>query len=147
MEDKINGSARAADGTFWMQPHRRFPTDGRQQRSVDRLLDLVHGFETVFPYTANPSLEVALRAIHDARERLDEIEYEAVAVARGARWSWRDIGRTLDMTGSAAYKRFARDRAQRETPARKWSWALRALEHGPLGLEEIQEDVFTEGLR
>jgi len=106
--DTIKGSARAPDGTFWMLPHRQFPTDGRQRRSIDRLLDLVHRYEKVLPYTANPSLEVTLRAIHEARKKLDEIEYEAVAVARGAHWSWRDIAKVLGMSVSAARKRFAR---------------------------------------
>jgi len=103
MEDKINGSARASDGTFWMQPHRRFPTDGREHRSFDRLLELVHSFEKVLPYTANPSIEIVLAAIRDARKRLDEIEYEAVALARGAQWSWRDIAGVLGMSASRAH--------------------------------------------
>src|SRR5687767_13386927 len=116
MDENINGAARAADGTFWMQPSRGFPTDGREPRPIDRLLDLVHRYEKVLPYTANPSIEVVLRAVVEARQHLDEIEYEAVAVARGAHWSWRDVGTALGMSGSAAYKRYARPEPMRQVP-------------------------------
>jgi hypothetical protein len=43
--DAINGSARAPDGCFWMQPDRRFPTDGRAHRSHERLYDLIRRYD------------------------------------------------------------------------------------------------------
>ena len=121
MDDDINGAARATDGTFWMHPHRRFPTDGRESRSFDRLLDIVHRYENVLPHTTNPSIDAMLRAIREARKHLDEIEYEAVAVARGAHWSWRDIGDALEMTGSGAHRRFARTRVTADCEP-MWKW-------------------------
>jgi hypothetical protein len=122
VNESINGSARAPDGTFWMLPQRQFPTDGRAPRSIDRLLDLVHRYEKLLPYAANPSIEVALRAVRESRKHLDEIEYEAVAVARGFRWSWRTIAETLGISATTAHKRFARPRELRSVPARKWTW-------------------------
>jgi len=113
MQRHVKGSVRAPDGTFWMRADRRFHTDGREHRSIDRLLDLVRRYEKVLPYTANPSIEVILRAVRIARERLDEIEYEAVAVARGKQWSWRVIADVLGMSSSVAHRRFARDRPMR----------------------------------
>jgi hypothetical protein len=46
-------------------------------------------------------------AVRDARRRLEEIEYAAVAVARGAQWSWRTIAEVLGLSAAAAHKRFA----------------------------------------
>jgi DNA-directed RNA polymerase specialized sigma24 family protein len=120
-ENVINGSIRARDGTFWMQSHRQFAADGREHRPIDRLVDLVHRYDTLLPYTANPSIEVALRAIREARQHLDEIEYEAVAVARGARWSWRTIAEVLGLSTTAAHRRFARPRPETR-PAPIWKW-------------------------
>jgi hypothetical protein len=121
VEENIRGSVRAKDGTFWMQSNRQFPTDGRQPRSFDRLLDIVHRYDKLLPYTASPSIEVALAAIREARKHLDEIEYEAVAVARGGHWSWRDIGASLGLSGSGAYRRFARPREEK-TYSPMWKW-------------------------
>jgi DNA-directed RNA polymerase specialized sigma24 family protein len=109
-----------------MLPHRRFPTDGRQPRSIDRLLDLVHRYEKLLAYTANPSIEVALAAIREARTRLDEIEYEAVAVARGHQWSWRTIARVLGISVATAHRRFARPRPLRGRPDGAWYWRIGA---------------------
>jgi DNA-directed RNA polymerase specialized sigma24 family protein len=106
--ETVNGAWRAPDGRFWMLPHRQFPADGRKRRPLDRLHDLVRRYERLLPYTGSPSLEVSLRAIRDARRQLDEIECEAVAVARGSMWSWRDVAEVLGMSVSAAHKRFAR---------------------------------------
>jgi hypothetical protein len=89
-ENVINGSIRARDGTFWMQSHRQFAADGREHRSIDRLLDLVHRYDTLLPYTTNPSIEVALRAIRDARNismrsNTRPSPWRAVPAGRGGR--------------------------------------------------------------
>jgi hypothetical protein len=124
MDAPINGSIRAKDGTFWMQAHRQFPTDGRQPRSIDRLLDLVRRYEKLLPYTAHPSIEVVLRAIVQARERLDEIEYEAVAVVRGFQWSWRTIAGVLGMSPTVAHRKFAHARRERALRPNTWEYDL-----------------------
>jgi hypothetical protein len=41
-------------------------------------------------------------AVRDARRRLEEIEYAAVAVARGAQWSWRTIADVLGISRRSA---------------------------------------------
>ena len=107
--DTTNGAARAPDGMFWMVPERQFYADGRELRSRDRLVQLVIEFDRLFTFAKNADLHVALRAIRGARRRLDEIEHEAVAIARGEQWSWRDVGDVLGLSTSAVHKRFARE--------------------------------------
>ena len=60
---------------------------------------------------SNPA--VGLRAIRDARRQLDRVEYELVAVARGAMWSWRDVGDAMGISAAAAHKRFGRAESRR----------------------------------
>jgi DNA-directed RNA polymerase specialized sigma24 family protein len=107
--DTTNGAARAPDGTFWMVPERQFYADGRTRRSRERLIELVVEFDRLFTFAKNADLHIALRAIRAARRRLDAIEHEAVAVARGHMWSWRDIGEALGLSTSAVHKHFGRE--------------------------------------
>lgn len=108
-----NGAWRAGNGQFWMLPDRRFRADGRKQIEWTRLRALVRGFAKTCERIANSNPAIGLRAIQDARRQLDRVEYELVAVARGATWSWRDVGEALGMSAAAAHKRFGRGESRR----------------------------------
>jgi len=106
--DDVNGAWRAVDGTFWMLPHRRFRTDGRERLGRDRLSKLLDELERTLAALESADTRHVLRGLSRAREQLDFVEHEAVAVVRSHGWAWQDIGGALGVCRSAAHKRFAR---------------------------------------
>ena len=117
--DDVNGSLRAVDGTFWMLPNRRFHTDGREEIERDRLTKLLSELVRSLVALEAADTRHVLRGLNRAREQLDLVEHDAVAVARSPQWAWRDIGDALGVSRAAAHKRFARvDVLRRRRPSR-----------------------------
>ena len=106
--DDVNGSMRAIDGTFWLLPHKRFPTDGRTEgcsreplhKAIDELIKQLRRVRSA-------DLRDALVVLRKARTQLDRAEYEAVVVARSNRWAWRDVADVMQLAASTVHKRFA----------------------------------------
>jgi DNA-directed RNA polymerase specialized sigma24 family protein len=107
--EKVNGAWRSIDGRFFQLPSRTFYADGRKTLDADHYLELLAEIELQprqRPSAVSPT--EALRTIRSLRAALDELEYEAVAIARGYGWSWRDIADELRVSRSAAHRRFAK---------------------------------------
>lgn len=99
-------------GRFWILPDRMFRTDGRREipsRTFERLLATIMN-----QARRSGSIEpvLGLRAVREMRKLCDELEYEAVAIARGYGWSWASVGDALKISASAAHRRFARQGAK-----------------------------------
>jgi DNA-directed RNA polymerase specialized sigma24 family protein len=59
-------------------------------------------------HAGDGSPAAALNAVRALRRRLDDMEREAVILARANGWSWRDVGEVLGVSSSTAHQRFAR---------------------------------------
>jgi hypothetical protein len=106
--ETINGAWRAVDGRFWELPTRRFHADGRREPDHRALRGLSEEAIKLLRFAESVDPSVALAAIRGLRRKLDELEHEAVALARSYRWSWREIANSLGLSRSAAHDRFAR---------------------------------------
>jgi hypothetical protein len=111
-EPTYNGSLREPFGKFWMLPEKTFRTDGRREvrsRTYERLLATIMA-QARRSYSVEPVL--ALRAVKEMRALCDELEYEAVAIARGYGWSWAAVGEALGISASGAHRQFAQQGAK-----------------------------------
>jgi hypothetical protein len=109
------------DGKFYELPHRRFYPDGVKDEFVARHRHLSKIVAQALMQASNGSPYLALPAVRALRHNVDRLERNAVAIARGARWSWRDIGEALGLSRSAVQRRFAKNevasrRRRREPP-------------------------------
>jgi hypothetical protein len=91
-----------------------FRTDGANTLPSDEYAEALLRIRDQTVRTGALAPRLALERAAAMRRLCDELEYEAVAFARGHGWSWRDIGDALGMTESGAHRRFARDLQLRE---------------------------------
>lgn len=110
--DIVNGAMRSTDGTFWIRPDRHFRADGRIQLERDDLEVLIARATALLDTIRSGDLMDAVAATRDLKVVVDEVEHEMIAVARGAHWTWRDIGEALDLHPSSVHRRFAREDVQ-----------------------------------
>jgi hypothetical protein len=111
-EPTFNGAVRHPNGRFWVLPERKYRTDGRREifsRTYEHLLATIMA-QARRSDTVEPVL--ALHAVKAMRRLCDELEYEAVAIARGCGWSWNDVGAALGLSASGAHRQFARESAE-----------------------------------
>jgi hypothetical protein len=108
----VNGATREAHGPFGMLPERVFRTDGRAELSSAKIEELLHRLMAEARRSGSVAPVLALRAARSMRRLCDELEYEAVAIARACGWPWRDVGAALGISESGAHRRFARDGAK-----------------------------------
>jgi hypothetical protein len=108
-ETIVDGSVRSTDGRFKNAPDRVFRTDGSDTIPSDGYEETLLRIRAQTLRTGALAPGLALEGAATMRRLCDELEYEAVAFARGHGWSWRDIGDALGMTESGAHRRFARD--------------------------------------
>jgi hypothetical protein len=106
--ETVNGAWRAVDGRFWELPTRRFHADGRKEPDHGALRGLSDEATRLLRFAESVEPSIALAAIRALRRKVDELEHEAVALARSYRWSWREIGYSLGLSRSAVHDRFAR---------------------------------------
>ena len=81
--DFVNGAMRSFDGRF-------------VSKHVPMLTEMARDTS---PYHA-------LQAVVILRKKVDELEREAVEIARTNEWSWRDVGAMFGISASAAYRRY-----------------------------------------
>ena len=95
-----------------MLPERMFRTDGRREipsRTYERLLATIMAQAR---RSGSVAPVLALQAVKAMRKLCDELEYEAVAIARGCGWSWAAVGQVLGISASGAHRRFAQQGAK-----------------------------------
>jgi hypothetical protein len=109
----VNGARRSDDGRFTRHHERICRTDGTDELSADEYEELLLRVRAQAQHARTMSPAVALDGAKAMRRRCDELEYEAVAIARGCGWSWRDIGDALGISESGAHRRFAGSLAPR----------------------------------
>lgn len=107
--DLLAGSARSSDGTFAMRHESTFPMDRASDESDESMRSAACQLVDLLGQASNGSARAALRAMRLLRERIDELEREAVVVARNWGWSWRGIGYTLGVRAQTVHARYARD--------------------------------------
>ena len=112
-EEVVNGARRADDGRFKVSHDRICRTDGTSEIAADELEELLLRVRVQAKRARTVSPSVALDAARAMRRLCDELEYEAVAIARGCGWSWLDIGEALGISESGAHRRFAGSLAPR----------------------------------
>jgi hypothetical protein len=101
----VNGAMRAYDGRFWRNPeHHDSDTQKKLNKNVAQLL----------ARAMNGDPTIALQAVAALKRRVEDLEADAVALAKSLGWSWRDVGDVLGMSRSGAQKRaMRRDRRGR----------------------------------
>ena len=116
-----NRAGRSPAGRFTKMPdpEREFRTDGDVQLGPDEYQEALLKIRALTRWPRVVSPFAAMEVVVVMRRLCDELEFEAVAFARGHHWSWRAVGDALAMTESGAYRRFA--------------GALRARERRPRG--------------
>jgi hypothetical protein len=113
-EDEIvNGARRERDGRFAVHRERVCRTDGSSALSQGEYEELLLRIQAQLRKSGAVSPVLALESAKAMRGLCDELEYEAVAIARGFGWSWRDIGESLGLSESGAHRRFAGSLAPR----------------------------------
>jgi hypothetical protein len=116
----VNGSVRSSDGRFTNLPDRVFRTDGADTLSSDEFEEVLLRIREQTIRTGGAlAAGLALERAATMRRLCDELEYEAVAYARGLGWSWRGVGDAFGMTESGAHRRFARTLQRRERRDRR----------------------------
>ncbi len=106
--ESVNGSGRADDGRFAVLPEQVSRTDGTMEHTSDAIEELALTIMAQARRARAVAPVFALESAKAMRRLCDLLEYEAVAIARGYGWSWRDVGETLGVSESAAHRRFAR---------------------------------------
>ena len=103
-----NGAMRSTGGTFYEVPPRRFYTTNPPPFDPTKHQALTITIFGLLPWAASESPWTALKHVRMLRERLDELEREAVGLARSHRWSWKAISDVLGTHRSALHRRFAK---------------------------------------
>ena len=114
-----NGAAREINGTFAMLPEREFYADGRTKIDHDEFFDLVHKILFLERRASRVDPTTAVMAVKALRSLTDQLEHEAIAIARRYGWSWRSVGAVLGVDASALHKRYARNTVPKRKRTRR----------------------------
>lgn len=115
-EPLTNGSARDRRGRFKMVEGRTFHADGQLELPQDGVIRAAKQFEIMLNrLKSSKRVFDMVRAIPQMRSRLNNLEQELVAYARGFGWSWQDIADAMQLTRQTVYRRHARDLPRRRS--------------------------------
>jgi hypothetical protein len=112
-EELVNGSTRGDDGRFAVSSERVVRTAGTSVLPPGEYEELLLRIAEQIRRAKSLSPVLALDGAKEMRRLCDALEYEAVALARGCGWPWRDIGSALGISESGAHRRFAQDNKPR----------------------------------